>query len=265
MTSGEAVTVADLERIRMVGSALRKTGRPVILVPLGSDVHAGHIALIRAARSVPRACVVVAYSGDADDPIFAREKVDVVWHVQDSDLWPSGRRVRLAAQTAFEDVDDELTRIIALIGALGPSEVVVGEKDWELAWAVQRAVRDLHLPTAVKSVPTVRMPNGLAISLRNTQVAEDCREQASALSAALVAGAHVAEQGREAVVRVARDVLAAAGIEPEYLELTARDMGPAPETGDGRLLVAAEIGGVRLIDNVGVPIGIGFRNLDGEA
>lgn len=53
-------------------------------------------------------------------------------------------------------------------------------------------------------------------------------------------------------------------MQPDYLELRARDFGPAPEEGDARLLVAATFGGVRLVDNVGVPVGIGFRNLDGD-
>ena len=82
------------------------------------------------------------------------------------------------------------------------------------------------------------------------------------MSAALTAGAYAAESGAEEVVRVAREVLAAAGVEPEYVELRGRDLGAAPAEGDARLFIAATIGGVRLIDNAGVPLGIGFRNLE---
>lgn len=129
---------------------------------------------------------------------------------------------------------------------------------------LQQAITDLHLAVKVQGVPTVRMPDGLAMSLRNTEIPVEHREKAVALSAALTAGAHVAERGAQVVLETAQDVLAAAGVQPDYLELRARDFGPAPQEGDARLLVAATFGGVRVIDNVGVPVGIGFRNLDGD-
>ena len=61
---------------------------------------------------------------------------------------------------------------------------------------------------------------------------------------------------------MAREVLTAAGVEPEYVELRGRDLGEPPTEGDARLFIAATVGGVRLIDNAGVPLGIGFRNLE---
>ena len=100
------------------------------------------------------------------------------------------------------------------------------------------------------------------MSLRNTNVPAAAREQAAALSAALTAGAHAAEAGAEQVREVAAEVLSAAGVEPEYLEVRGRDLGNPPAEGDARLLVAATIGGVRLIDNVGLPLGIGFNNIE---
>ncbi|MDY3128327.1 MAG: pantoate--beta-alanine ligase, partial [Corynebacterium sp.] len=124
------------------------------------------------------------------------------------------------------------------------------------------AVRDLHINTRVQGVPTVRMPDGLALSLRNRKVEPSEREKASGLSAALTAGAHAAEHGADAVLNVVRDVAGAAGIELDYAELRARDLGPAPAVGDARLFIAATIGGVQLKDNVGLPLGIGFRNIE---
>lgn len=258
----------SLERVRMLGSAMRKTGRPVVLVPLRDGLHTGHISLIRAATLLPRAVVVVAWSGEEVPEDFAREKVDIVWRVRDADLWRGGRpSISISAGEGLEpaaELSRELTRLVALIGALGPSDVIVGEKDFELTVALQRAISDLHLGVELHGVPTVRMPDGLAISLRNTGVAENAREKAMVLSAALTAGAHAAEHGADVVLETARGVLDAAGVEVEYLELRGLDFGPAPEEGDARLLVAAEIGGVRLIDNAGVPINIGFKNLGDE-
>src|SRR5699024_11177800 len=109
------------------------------------------------------------------------------------------------------------------------------------------------------------MPDGLALSLRNVEVEESAREQARTLSAALTAGAHAAEAGAEQVLAVVTTVLDAAGIHPAYVELRGLDLGPAPAVGDARLFVAANLGGVRLTDNVGLPLGIGFRNIEAQA
>lgn len=254
--------VEDLDRIRMVGSAYRKTGRPVALVPLGSGIHAGHLALVRAAAR-RRGAVVVAAVPEGTD-VAALDGVDYLWFYRD--LWPKGLRTQVVPlDHGLEPVADlapELTRLIALIGALGPSDVVVGEKDYELLVGLGQAVNDLHLGVRVQGVPAVRMPDGVVMSLRNARVPVEDRERVGALSAALTAGAYAAEDGAQAVLDVAREVLDAAGVEPEYLELRGRDLGPAPTLGDARLLVAAAIGGVRLIDNVGVPIGVGFRNIE---
>ena len=154
------------------------------------------------------------------------------------------------------------TLYLALILTLAPTDVLLGEKDYELLLAIHHAVKDFHLGVRVQGVPAVRMPDGVVMSLRNTHVPAESREQAAALSAALTAGAHAAEAGAQKVREVAAEVLRAAGVEPEYLEARGRDLGAPPVEGDARLLVAATIGGVRLIDNVGLPLGIGFNNIE---
>lgn len=254
--------------ISVFARAMRTTGRPVVLVPLGEGLHAGHIALIRAARRLPRAVVIVAWAGTDVPAELAAENVDAVWAYSAEELWPKGlRTVVRPADHRLESVDElarVLTQLVTQLNIVGPSDIVVGEKDYEQIRALQSAVTDLHVPVTVHGVPTVRMPVGIAVSLRNANVDEAAREQALALSAALTAGAHAAEQGADAVLGVARSVLATAGVEPEYLEVRGPDLGEAPDSGDARLLVAATIGGVRLIDNVGLPLGIGFRNLGQE-
>ncbi|MFH0411581.1 pantoate--beta-alanine ligase [Corynebacterium sp. L4756] len=268
---GQATVVSDLDMISKVGSAFKKTGAPVALVPLGRGVHAGHIALVRAAKAIRGSVVVVALSSTDEQDLEAlrKESVDVIWQYTDEQLWPNGQRLQITSQTPTlepaEFISSELTRILALLGALGPSDVVVGEKDYELLIALNQAIHDFHIQVRLQGVPTVRMPDGLALSLRNLEVKESAREKASTLSAALTAGAHAAEAGAKQVLEVVKTVLDAAGIEPEYVELRGRDLGEAPEIGDARLLVAATIGGVRLTDNVGLPIGIGFRNIEAHA
>jgi len=268
---GQATVVTELDMVSKVGSAFKKTGAPVVLVPLGRGVHAGHIALVRAAKAIRGAVVVVALSSTNDDDLetLRKESVDVIWHYSDEKLWPNGQHLVVTSKTSglepVDEISDALTRNLALIGALSPSDVVVGEKDYELLIALNQAIRDFHIQVRLQGVPTVRMPDGLALSLRNVEVEESAREQARTLSAALTAGAHAAEAGAEQVLEVVTTVLDAAGIDPEYVELRGLDLGPAPEVGDARLFVAANIGGVRLTDNVGLPLGIGFRNIEAQA
>ena len=103
-------------------------------------------------------------------------------------------------------------------------------------------------------MPTVREPDGLALSSRNVYLSADDRSRATALSRALFAGAAAAAAGPAAVLAAARAVLGEAGVEPDYLELRAPDLGPAPERGPARLLVAARVGAPRLIDNIAVDL-----------
>ena len=117
--------------------------------------------------------------------------------------------------------------------------------------------RDLNLDTKVQGIPTVREPDGLAMSSRNAYLTDEQREAARALSAALAAGAHAAAGGPDAVLRAAREVLdAEPALELDYLELRDPELGPVPpEGGKARLLVAARLGSTRLIDNAAVLLG----------
>lgn len=271
-------TQFDLAEIARFSRVMRTTGKSLHLVVLGQDMHAGHRVLLRTAKQLG---VAVAALELPDDGTLAPETLEILRESgvdavvaytrkpgQPHSLWPQGLRTQITAPAGLEDpveLAQALTTHLSLVHAVSPETIVAGEKDYEFLLRLQQAVTDLHLPVKVQGVPTVRMPDGLAMSLRNTQIPEEYREPAMALSAALTAGAHVAEQGGEAVLDTARGVLTAAGLQPDYLELRARDFGPAPEQGDARLLVAASFGGVRLVDNVGVPVGIGFRNLDGDS
>ena len=86
---------------------------------------------------------------------------------------------------------------------------------------------------------------------------------AASLAAALTAGAHSAEHGEAVVKETVTQVLKAAGVTPDYVEIRGLDLGPAPEIGDARLFAAITLGDVQLHDNVGLPLGIGFKNIEG--
>ncbi|HEV7755071.1 MAG TPA: pantoate--beta-alanine ligase, partial [Mycobacteriales bacterium] len=121
------------------------------------------------------------------------------------------------------------------------------EKDYQQLTLIRRLVADFALGLEIVGVPTVREPDGLALSSRNRYLSAGERQTALALSRALRAGP-----------AQARDVLAAEpGLDLDYLELRAPDLGPAPATGEARLLVAARVGATRLLDNLAVHLAEG--------
>jgi pantoate--beta-alanine ligase len=126
-----------------------------------------------------------------------------------------------------------------------------GEKDYQQLTLIRQLVTDFGLGPDIVGVPTVREPDGLALSSRNRYLSPDERSSALALSRALRAGA----AGDVAAARAVLD--AEPGVHLDYLELRGPDLGPAPATGEARLLVAAGVGTARLIDNLAVHLAEG--------
>lgn len=288
-TPGEATVYTGIEEIGELTRAIRKVGRPVVLVPTMGALHEGHLALVRNAQRIPGALVVVsifvnplqfgegedldAYPRtlDADVAKLKAAGVDAVFAPSVREMYPNGPRTTVRPGPVGEILEGRtrpihfagmLTVVQKLMHITHCSDAFFGEKDYQQLVLIQQMVTDLNLGVQVHGVPIVREADGLAKSSRNIYLTETERELALTLSAALTAGAHVAEDGAEAVLSTAQAILASVPeIEVDYLELRGADLGDAPETGDARLLVAAKIGNTRLIDNVGVPVGIGFRNL----
>ncbi len=136
-----------------------------------------------------------------------------------------------------------------------PDAAYFGRKDAQQVVVIRRLVADLNLPVEVRALPTVREPDGLAMSSRNALLTPEQRERALALSRALRAAATRAEAGErsaEALLAAGSEVLEAVeGVEVEYLALVDPETFEPVERLDGRALlaVAARVGGVRLIDN----------------
>ncbi len=266
--------------------ALSATGGRVGFVPTMGALHAGHAALMRTARATvgPDAPVVASIFvnpmqfGPGEDldryprtleqdlERCAAEGVDLVFVPSVDEVYPGGdpqvsvdpgplARVLEGASrpTHFHGV---LTVVAKLFGLVRPDVAVFGEKDYQQLALIRRMVSDLCLGVDVVGTPTVREPDGLALSSRNAYLDADARESALALSGALFAARDAGGRGAEAALAEARAVLdAAPGVELDYLELTAPDLGPAPDAGDARLLVAARVGSTRLIDNVALRLG----------
>jgi pantoate--beta-alanine ligase len=145
-----------------------------------------------------------------------------------------------------------LTVVAKFFAFLSPDRAYFGEKDYQQLTLIRRMTADLDLPVDVVGVPTVRAADGLALSSRNAYLSDEQRGVAVLLSRSLAAGEAAAPAGAAAVLDAAREVLADAPVELDYLELRAPDLGPAPVSGPARLLVAGRVGPTRLIDNVAV-------------
>ena len=141
-----------------------------------------------------------------------------------------------------------LTVVNKLIGLTDPDVALFGEKDYQQLTLIRRMVADLSIPVEVVGVPTVREPDGLALSSRNRYLSPDERRIASLIPQALAAA--VAESDPQTAVESGMRVLRQEpGIALDYLVVTDPELGPAPRQGEARVLIAAKVGTTRLLDN----------------
>ncbi|MGV0993481.1 MAG: pantoate--beta-alanine ligase [Mycobacterium sp.] len=265
-----------------VTRALRHTGRRIVLVPTMGALHQGHLALVHAAKRVPGAVVVVsifvnplqfgasedleAYPRtlDADLDMLRADGVEVAFTPTPAAMYPDGPRTTVhpgplgaALEGAVRPTHfaGMLTVVLKLLQIVGPDRAFFGEKDYQQLTLIRQMVTDLNIDTRIVGVPTVREPDGLALSSRNVYLSPDEREQAGALSAALLAGAYAAGGGPAAVLDTARAVLdEVPAISLDYLELRGPGLEPTPQVGPARLLVAGRLGNTRLLDNVAIDL-----------
>ena len=265
---------------------------PVVLVPTMGALHAGHRALLRRASelSMPNGSVVVSvfvnplqfgagedldrYPRSLDDDLLvcAEEHVALVFAPSAAQMYPQEQLITVdpgpvglvlegASRPGF--FTGVLTVVLKLFQLVQPQVAVFGEKDAQQLALIRRMTQDLDLRVGIASVPTVRDPDGLAVSSRNGYLSAAERRAALALPGALRAGQEAQADGPEAVLKAAAAILEqAASAEPplvtDYLALV--DPGTfVPVTagcaGEALLLAAARSGPTRLIDNVPVVLG----------
>lgn len=268
--------------VSAVTKALRHNGRRVMLVPTMGALHDGHLALVRAAKRVPGAVVAVsifvnplqfganedldAYPRtlDADLELLAGEGVEVAFTPPPSTMYPDGPRTTIHPGPLGAELEGAvrpthfagmLTVVCKLLEIVRPDRAYFGEKDYQQLVLIRQMVDDLNLGVRITGVPTVRESDGLAMSSRNRYLGPEEREQATALSSALLAGRYAAGGGSAAVLDAARAVLdEVPAIKIDYLELRGPALEPAPAVGPARLLIAARLGATRLLDNIAVEI-----------
>jgi pantoate--beta-alanine ligase len=249
------------------------------LVPTMGAFHAGHHSLIRAARERCDTVVVslfvnpAQFEEAADLEAYPRDEArdaaeaaalgaDVLYAPSVEEVYPRG----FSTTVRVEGLSDVLegaergaghfagvcTVVTKLFNVVQPDVAFFGQKDAQQVAVLRRMVRDLDVPVELAVMPTVREPDGLALSSRNVRLSPDERTRALSLSRALRAAetaVAAGERDARAVERAARGALN--GVEPEYLALVDPDSFEPITTVDGRVLVAvaARIGATRLIDN----------------
>lgn len=262
----------------------RRDGGAIGLVPTMGYLHGGHVSLLRAARAE---CDVVVMSlfvnptqfrpgedleryprdEERDLRLAAEAGVDLVYAPDAAAVYPDGFATQVEvvgpltevleadpARRGSEHFRGVTTVVAKLFNAVGPDVAYFGQKDAQQAAVLRRMARDLDFPVRIEVLPTVREDDGLAMSSRNSYLEPADRARAAALWRALEAVERGALEGSlGSGLQAGRRELAAAAIEPEYLEARdAESFEPVTELAERPLLiaVAARVGAARLIDNV---------------
>jgi pantoate--beta-alanine ligase len=279
---GELTVHHDPAVVTAVAKALRGVGRTVALVPTMGALHDGHLELVKQAKRRHAVVIVSIFVNplqfgagedldayprtlDADVALLREVGVELVFAPSAAEMYPDGPGTTVRPGPLGADLEGRsrpthfagmLTVVAKLLQIARPTTAFFGEKDYQQLVLIRQMVRDLNFDVRIEAVPTMREVDGLAKSSRNRYLDPEQRDAAVALSQALAAGWHAGGLGAAAMLAAARQVLAAAdGVAVDYLELRAPDLGPAPADGPARLLVAARVGGTRLIDNAAVVVG----------
>jgi pantoate--beta-alanine ligase len=273
-----AATIPD---VRAAVAAARAAGRIVGLVPTMGALHAGHAALIRTARAETGFVVVSVFVNptqfgphedfhryprpfDADVALAGAAGADLVFAPPVEAMYPPGGRTAVEV-TGLQNLLEGASRpghfrgvatvVLKLLNIVGPDRAYFGQKDAQQVRVIQRMVADLNVPVEVRVCPTVREPDGLALSSRNRYLSPDERRSAAVLAQALDDGRRLVESGERSPARVeavmADRICSAPGAVLDYAQAVAAETLETPErlAGPILLLVAARIGSTRLIDN----------------
>ncbi len=267
-----------VDTITGLRSRFPRAGR-VALVPTMGALHAGHLALVDRARELTDEVVVSVFVNplqfapgddldryprdlDADLTTLAGRGVAAVFAPMPSAVYPDGApriTVHAGAVGALHEgrsrpghFDGVLTVVAKLFGIVRPAVAVFGEKDAQQLFLVRRMVRDLDMAVRVESVPTVREPDGLALSSRNRFLDARARRAAGAIPRALEAARSAADRGIDAVTAAAQSVLMGEqDVDLDYFRIVdPATFLPVSDdfSGPARAIVAARVGSTRLID-----------------
>ncbi len=278
---GPLRTIRTVASLRAALAGPRRAGATIGLVPTMGALHDGHLSLIRRARDT---CDVVVVSlfvnpaqfGPAEDlAAYPRDEArdaqaaasagaDVLFAPAVAEVYPAGFATTVAVSGLTERLEGAsrgaahftgVTTVVAkLLGMVQPDVAFFGHKDAQQAAVVRRMVRDLDLPVRIEALPTVREPDGLAMSSRNAYLGPEDRARAIALRRGLDAAEAAVAGGERSAAAIEAAVAAAMapfGVEPEYAAVVDPDTFEPVGTiaRDALVAVAAQVGPARLIDN----------------
>lgn len=277
--------LTTVKNLREIVAAWRAAGDSVALVPTMGALHAGHMALVKAARVKAKRVVVSIFVNPTqfgphedfdryprplaqDVALLRLEKVDAAWLPTVEEMYPAGFATNMHVSGISEGLDgahrpghfDGVATVVAkLLLQVMPDMALFGEKDYQQLCVIKRLVRDLGINTSVLGVTTVRDADGLALSSRNMYLTKQERLVAPTLYQTLMALAAQLRKNRddrvERLIEHAKAELIAAGFASiDYLALcNGTSLVPlAHYQSHSRLLVAARLGTTRLIDNIEV-------------
>ncbi len=274
-------TIRTLDLLRSGLAELRGDGSRIALVPTMGALHAGHIALIEAAKR-PGTRVVASifvnpkqFGANEDLSRYPRKELadtrmlneagcDLLWMPPVDIMYPTGFATNVSVTGVSDGLDGAArpghfdgvaTVVTKLFNQVRPDTAYFGEKDFQQLAVIRRMVADLDMGIDIVGVPTQREDDGLALSSRNIYLDESERARAVALPRALGVAAKAIAKGDpvDDALNAARETLIAAGFTIDYVELVDADSLGAPDANrDRRLLAAARIGTTRLIDNLAI-------------
>ena len=278
--------LATVAEVRAAVDGARASGVTVGFVPTMGSLHEGHTSLMAAARAECDLVVASIFVNplqfgaeedldgyprtlEQDIALAADAAVDVVFAPSAAEMYPrpvlttvtvADLTERFEGASRPEHFAGVATVVAKLLGIVGASRAYFGEKDWQQLCVVRRMVADLSSPTTVVACPTVREPDGLALSSRNAYLAPAERAAAAVLHRALQEGGALVEAGERSRAAVERHMEEAVAAEPlvdlDYAAAVEADTLASldPLQGAVRLLIAARVGRPRLLDNLGLTV-----------
>lgn len=274
-------TITELRRLRECILGWRREGLRIGFVPTMGNLHAGHYSLVALARRHADRVISSVFVNptqfgpgedyeryprtlEADAAALSARGCDLLYAPSVEGIYPDGSQGLVEVRVpALDDVlcgafrpghfRGVATVVTKLLGQVRPDVAVFGQKDWQQLLVIQALVRGLDLEVEIVPGPTVREADGLAMSSRNQYLGPDERRRASKIYSTLAQVAEAVRAGRDPAAAEEAGVLAleAEGFVVDYMAVRAADdLGP-PTPGRRRIvLIAARIGGTRLIDNV---------------
>lgn len=277
-----ATIIRSLAQLRALTKSWKQQGDVIGVVPTMGALHEGHLSLVRAAKAGCDRVIVTLFVNPrqfnspedfanyprtelADAALLGPLDVDALFVPDAAEVYPEGHDTVVSVRGISEPLEgahrpghfDGVATVVTLLFNMTQADrAFFGEKDWQQLQVVRQLAKDMLLPIEIVPCPSIRAEDGLALSSRNQRLSGAARERAAALPDILFAAAKAIAKGQpvEETLAAGKRRLRAQGFAPvEYFELCdSETLGPARPDRPRRLLAAAFLDDVRLIDNVAV-------------